>query len=512
MHLETWAAKNPNADALIFAERDLRISYGELEAASNRVANFLRAQGLSSGDGVAVLLRNQPEFFAIYWGAMRAGLYFTPINWHLASDEIAYIVENSDAKAVFAAADLGELVSGLGSAISGLRAPVAVGGSIPGFLDYEGEMATQPTTPIPDQEEGTHMLYSSGTTGRPKGVRPPHPGSPLGEGPAIATAVGFQMFFGLQEGDRYLCPGPLYHAAPLQFSQLQHRIGSAVVVMEKFDAENALRFIEKYEVTTSQWVPTHFNRMLALPEDVRGRYGHASLRVAIHAAAPCPVSVKEKMIAWWGPIVLEYYAGTEGGGTLITSEEWLAHKGSVGRHWAGGTVHILDENYQPLTEPNENGMVYFDAPEDPKARFSYHKDEEKTAGSYHGARFTLGDIGYLDEEGYLFLTDRKSHMIISGGVNIYPQEVENCLGDHPAVEDLAVIGVPHEDMGEEVKAVVQLRAGFEAGDDLAAEMIDWVRERIARYKAPRSVAFVAELPRQENGKIYKRLLRDQFGG
>lgn len=511
MHLETWAAKNPEADALIFAERGLRISYGELEAASNRVAHLLRAKGLKSGDGVAVLLRNQPEFFAIYWGAMRAGLYFTPINWHLAADEIAYIVENSDAKALFVAAELGEAAAGLGEAASGLAARVAVGGPIAGFLDYEGEVAAQPATPIADQGEGAHMLYSSGTTGRPKGVRPPHPGTPLGEGPATALAFGFQMFFGLQEGDRYLCPGPLYHAAPLQFSQLQHRIGSAVVVMEKFDAENALRFIEQYEVTTSQWVPTHFNRMLALPESTRARYDHQSLRVAIHAAAPCPVPVKEKMIEWWGPIVLEYYAGTEGGGTLIRSDEWLEHKGSVGRHWSGGTVHILDENYEEITEPNVNGMVYFDAPEDPKARFAYHKDNEKTADSYHGERFTLGDIGYLDEDGYLFLTDRKSHMIISGGVNIYPQEVENCLGEHPAVEDLAVIGVPHEDMGEEVKAVVQLRSGFEPGDALAGEMIEWVRERIARYKAPRSVAFVAELPRQENGKIYKRLLRDQFG-
>ena len=355
------------------------------------------------------------------------------------------------------------------------------------------------------------MLYSAGTTGRPKGVRPPLAANPLGEGPAAMLAVGFQMLFGMQEGDRYLCPGPLYHAAPLQFSSMQHRTGGTVVVMEKFDPENALRFIEQYEVTTSQWVPTHFNRMLSLPEEIRGRYDLSGLRLAIHAAAPCPIPIKQKMIDWWGPKILEYYAGTEGGGTLIQSEDWLTHQGSVGRHWSGGTVHILDENYESITEPDVDGMVYFDAPEDPKARFRYHKDETKTAETYHESRFTLGDIGHLDADGFLYLTDRKSHMIISGGVNIYPQETENCLSDHPAVEDVAVIGVPDQDMGEAVKAVVQLRPGFAASPELAEEMIAWVRERIARYKAPRSVSFVAELPRQENGKIYKRLLRDQFG-
>jgi long-chain acyl-CoA synthetase len=507
MHLNQWTKKNPEQTALIFAERDLKISYGELDEASNRVARALRAWGLEPGDGVAVLLKNEPEFFAVYWGAMRAGCYFTPVNWHLAAAEVAYIVENSDARALFASADLAAIVPADGS---GLRARVAVGGAIPGFLSYEDEMATQPASPIADESEGAHMLYSSGTTGRPKGVRPPLPGVALGEGPAVGLAVGFQAFFGLQEGDRYLCPGPLYHAAPLQFSAMQHRIGSTVVVMEKFTPENALRFIEKFRVTTSQWVPTHFNRMLSLPEEVRAQFDLSSLRVAIHAAAPCPIPVKKRMIEWWGPSIVEYYAGTEGGGTLIKSVEWLEHEGSVGRHWAGGAVHILDENYQPITEPDVDGMVYFDAPADPKERFRYHKDDAKTAESYHEGRFTLGDIGHLDADGYLYLTDRKSHMIISGGVNIYPQEIENCLGEHPAVEDVAVIGVPHDDMGEAVKAIVQLRAGHDADDALAGEMIEWVRARIAHYKAPRSVDFVDALPRQENGKIYKRLLRDQF--
>ena len=441
---------------------------------------------------------------------MRAGCYFTPINWHLAADEVRYIVENSDAKAFFASAELGDLALSLGAAAKDLQAQVSVGGALDGFLAYEEVMPEMSPEPIADGCEGAHMLYSSGTTGRPKGVRPPLPATPLGEGPSASLALGFQMLFGMDVGDRYLCPGPLYHAAPLQFSTLQHRIGGTVVVMEKFDPENSLRFIEKYQVTTSQWVPTHFNRMLALPEDVRRRYDHSGLRLAIHAAAPCPIPVKQKMIDWWGPKILEYYAGTEGGGTLIQSADWLTHQGSVGRHWSGGTVHILDENFQPILEPEVDGMVYFDAPEDPKARFRYHKDEAKTAESYHESRFTLGDIGHLDAEGFLYLTDRKSHMIISGGVNIYPQETENCLADHPAVEDVAVIGVPHEDMGEEVKAVVQLRPDFEASTALEEEMILWVRERIARYKAPRSISFVTDLPRQENGKIYKRLLRDQF--
>jgi acyl-coenzyme A synthetase/AMP-(fatty) acid ligase len=507
MHLAQWTKTNPERIALIFAERDLEISYAELDAASNRVAHALRAWGIEKGDGVAVLLKNEPAFFAIYWGVMRAGCYFTPVNWHLAASEVAYIVENSDSKALFASADLAALVP---ESEGSLLARVSVAGAIPGFVSYEDEMAAQSASPIADESEGAAMLYSSGTTGRPKGVRPSLPGTPLGEGPAAATTGAFQMFFGMQEGDRYLCPGPLYHAAPLQFSAIQHRIGSTVVVMEKFTPENALRFIEKFRVTTSQWVPTHFNRMLSLPEDERAKFDVSSLRVALHAAAPCPIPVKKRMIDWWGLIILEYYAGTEGGGTVIGATDWLAHEGSVGRHWAGGVVHILDENYQPITEPNVDGMVYFDAPADPEERFRYHKDEAKTAESYNEGRYTLGDIGHLDADGFLYLTDRQSHMIISGGVNIYPQEIENCLGEHPAVEDVAVIGVPHDDMGEAVKAIVQLRAGHQAGDALAGEMIEWVRDRIAHYKAPRSVVFCDTLPRQENGKIYKRLLRDEF--
>lgn len=512
MHLKTWAEKNRDQTALIFAESGQEVSYGELDDASNRVAQALRSWGLKPGDSVAVILKNEPAFFDVYWGAMRAGCYFTPINWHLAPAEIAYIVENSDAKVLFATEALADIVRPVAESATGLVARVAVGGSIPGFDLFEDVLAGQEATPIADEVEGAHMLYSSGTTGQPKGVRPPLSGKPVGDAAAAAGATGFALLFGMEEGDRYLCPGPLYHAAPLTFSAMQHRIGAAVVVMEKFNPENALRLIDQYKVTTSQWVPTHFNRMLSLPDEVRHAHDYSSLRIAIHAAAPCPIPIKQRMIEWWGPKIFEYYAGTEGGGTLIRSDEWLEHKGSVGKHWAGGGVHILDEGGEEITEPLRDGMIYFDAPEDPAARFRYHKDEAKTADTYQGSRFTLGDIGHLDADGYLYLTDRKSHMIISGGVNIYPQEVENCLAEHPAIEDVAVIGVEHEDMGEEVKAVVQLRPGFEPGDALTEEIIEWVRERIAHYKAPRSVSFLEELPRQENGKIYKRLLRDQFAG
>jgi long-chain acyl-CoA synthetase len=354
------------------------------------------------------------------------------------------------------------------------------------------------------------MLYSSGTTGRPKGVRPPLPLDPPGTGAARNTVLAFQMFFGLDEHDVYLSPGPLYHAAPLGFTSLQHRIGATALVMERFDAEGALRAIERYRATTSQWVPTHFIRMLKLPDEVRARHDVSSLKIAIHAAAPCPVPIKQRMIEWWGPKIVEYYAGTEGGGTLIRAQEWLERPGSVGRHWAGGKVLILDEEGHEITEPGVDGAIYFEAPEDPAARFRYHKDEAKTAATYRGRLFTIGDVGHLDADGYLYLTDRKSHMIISGGVNIYPQEIENCLAAHPKIDDVAVIGVPHEDMGEAVKAVVQLAPGIAGSAELERELIDHVRERIAHYKAPRSIDFVTELPRLDNGKIYKRLLRDRY--
>ena len=510
MYLGTSAERHPDKAALIFADQDLVVTYRQLEERSNRVAHALASWGLKPGDGIAVVLTNEEHFFDFYWAAMRSGLYFTPVNWHLSAEEMEYVIDDCDARVLVASARFADQLAEALPRLRKLERKIAVGGAIPGFERYEDAVAPFPATRIADEREGAAMLYSSGTTGRPKGVRPPLPLDPAGTGAVLLGVGAFQMFFGLEESDRYLSPGPLYHAAPLAFTALQHRFGATAVVMERFDPEKALRAIERHQVTTSQWVPTHFVRMLKLPEDVKCRHDLSSLKIAIHAAAPCPVPIKQAMIDWWGPKIVEYYAGTEGGGTLIRSEDWLAHPGSVGRHWAGGKVHILDEQGNEVTEPGVDGGVYFEAPEDPNARFRYHKDEAKTASTYVGRLFTLGDVGHLDGDGFLYLTDRKSHMIISGGVNIYPQEVENCLAAHPSIDDVAVIGVPHDDMGEEVKAVVQLSPGVAAGPELERQLIEYVRERIAHYKAPRSVDFVTDLPRLENGKIYKRMLRDRY--
>ena len=350
------------------------------------------------------------------------------------------------------------------------------------------------------------MLYSSGTTGRPKGVRVPLSGQPLGTPTPLLAMMG--ALYGMDEHTVYLSPAPLYHAAPLRFCMSVLRLGGTCIVMEKFDPRLALELIERHRVTHSQWVPTMFIRMLKLPEEERARFDLSSQRVAIHAAAPCPIPVKEQMIDWWGPILHEYYAGTEGNGfTAITSEEWLAHRGSVGRPLRGA-VHIVDDEGRELP-PGQEGTVYFSG----GARFEYHNDPEKTRSAYDERGWsTLGDVGYLDEEGYLYLTDRKAHMIISGGVNIYPQETENVLVLHPKVADVAVIGVPNEEFGEEVKAVVQLLDPAEAGPELAEELIAWCRERLSAIKCPRSVDFVEELPRHPTGKLYKRLLKDRYWG
>jgi acyl-coenzyme A synthetase/AMP-(fatty) acid ligase len=509
MYLGTSADKHPDKPALIFADRELAVTYRELDERASRLAHAFRAWGLKPGDGIAVVLTNEEHFFDFYWAAMRSGLYFTPVNWHLSTEEMEYVIEDCDAGVLVANARFADQLVPAITRLTKIEQRISVGGRMNGFTQYEHAVHGFPTTRPEDEREGAAMLYSSGTTGRPKGVRPPLPLDPAGTGAVTMGVFAFQMFFGLDENDRYLSPGPLYHAAPLQFTALQHRIGATAVVMEKFDPERALAAIARHRVTTSQWVPTHFVRLLKLPDDVKRRYDVSSLEIAIHAAAPCPIPIKKAMIDWWGPKIVEYYAGTEGGGTLIKSDEWLTHQGSVGKHWAGGKVWILDENGQEVPQGTDGG-VYFEAPEDPKARFRYHKDDARTASTYVGRLFTLGDVGHVDPDGYLYLTDRKSHMIISGGVNIYPQEVENCLAAHPRIDDVAVIGVPNDDMGEEVKAVVQLAPGVESGPDLERELIAYVREHIAHYKAPRSIDFVAELPRLENGKIYKRVLRDRY--
>jgi acyl-CoA synthetase (AMP-forming)/AMP-acid ligase II len=508
----TYAAKDPDRPAVIYGNGEHVETYGELERRSRRVAHLLRQAGLQPGDCVATYIANDDEFFDIFWACHRCGLYFTPVNWHLQYDEIEYIVENCDAKALFAHSRFADLAARVAATSPRLQLKVGTGGRIPGFDRYEDRLADiADDEPLEDELEGSIMLYSSGTTGRPKGVRRPISGKPAGDPQANVLVVGLLALFGCSADDRYLSPAPLYHAAPLVWSSTHHRIGATTIIMRKFEPETALQTIQEQKATSSQWVPTHFRRLLQLPAEVRDRYDVSSLRLAVHAAAPCPIPLKEQMIAWWGEKIVEYYGGTEGGGTLIWSKDWLTHKGSVVRHWAGGKVFILDEEGNEITEPNREGAVYFEAPPDPVARFKYYKDDDKTARSYQGNLFTIGDIGYLDEDGFLYLTDRQSNMIISAGVNIYPQETENLLVMHPKVHDVAVIGVPNEDMGEEVKAVVVPRDA-EPGPALEAELIDYCREHIAHYKCPRTVDFVDELPRTETGKMAKRKLRARYWG
>lgn len=505
------AERYPDRPAVIYGNGEAIESYGELEARSRRLVHVFRRWGLEPGDCVAVLLGNDDVFFDVFWACHRAGLYFTPVNWHLQRDEVQYIVENCDAKAFLAHARFADVATAVARGVPRLVVSASVGGAIPGFRALEDEVAGAPADAALGEElEGSVMLYSSGTTGRPKGVRRPLRRVPAGDPATVIASVGLTGLFGMKEGDVYLSPAPLYHAAPLVFASSQHRIGATAIIMRRFDPEEALRIIQEQRVTTSQWVPTHFKRLLSLPESVRARYDVSSLRVAVHAAAPCPIAVKEAMITWWGDAIQEYYAGTEGGGTLIRAQEWLAHKGSVGRHWSGGRIHILDEDGREIEEPDREGAVYFEAPPDPAARFNYYKDEKKTAGTYRGDLFTIGDIGYLDTDGYLYLTDRQSNMIISGGVNIYPQETESHLITHPKVYDVAVIGVPNEDLGEEVKAVVVPAPGCEPGPALADELIEHCRAHIAHYKCPRTIDFLEELPRTETGKMQKRKLRDRY--
>jgi acyl-CoA synthetase (AMP-forming)/AMP-acid ligase II len=381
-----------------------------------------------------------------------------------------------------------------------------VGGTMEGYGSYEAMRDKMPAAPIADQSAGTDMLYSSGTTGRPKGIRIPLTGEPIDAASPFRMLVEF--LYGFREGMTYLSPAPLYHAAPLRFCMTVGRFGGTVVVMEKFDPELALQYVENFKATHSQWVPTMFVRMLKLPEIVRKKYDVSSLEIAIHAAATCPIPVKKQMIEWWGPVITEYYAGTEGNGfCAINSEEWLSHEGSVGRALMG-ELHICGEDGEDLP-PREIGTIYFMS----ENQFEYHNDPEKTKESRNAKGWsTLGDIGYVDEEGYLYLTDRKAHMIISGGVNIYPQEAENLLITHPKIHDVAVIGVPNEDFGEEVKAVVQPADWNEVGDDLAEELMVFCREHLSHIKCPRSVDFEKELPRHPTGKLYKRLIRDRYWG
>jgi long-chain acyl-CoA synthetase len=503
----THAAVAPHRPAVVMAGSGRVLTYGDLDSRSARIAAALHAAGLRRGDVIALLSDNVPEAFEVYWAAMRSGLYITTVNWHLKPDEAAFIVADSGAKAIFCSSALRELAAQVGQLVPACTLRYCFGGPANGYLPYSHLLGSD-DPPLTDQPRGAEMLYSSGTTGRPKGIKLPllpiqvdEPGEPL--------SLVLQRAVSLVPEDVYLSPAPIYHAAPLKWCAAVQALGATVVLMERFDAEAALAAIQKYRITVTQMVPTMLIRMLRLPEPVRASYDVSSLRVAVHSAAPCPPDVKDAMIEWWGPILVEYYAATEQHGmTMITSAEWRAKRGSVGKPTLG-MLHICDDSGRELPA-GEIGTIYF---ERDTAPFEYHGDPVKTAQTRHPQHdhwSTVGDIGRVDEDGYLYLTDRKAFMIISGGVNIYPQETENVLALHPKVFDAAVIGMPDPEMGEKVTAIIQLRDGYEPSDDLADEIIEYTRERIAHYKAPRRVEFVDELPRSATGKLAKRALVNQY--
>ena len=504
MHPTHHAKANPDKPAFIMAYSGETVTYGELEARSNQGAHLFRSLGLKAGDAVAFFIENHPRYYEALWAAQRSGLRFTCLSSKLTTGEVEYIVKDCGAKAFVTSLHLAEMALAVAPLIPGV-ALLMVGGTAGPYASFEDARAPFPTTPVADQMAGGAMLYSSGTTGRPKGVKRAGAVDPAIDAPNGLATIG-QALYGWTPDTVYLSPAPLYHAAPLGWSMAVMALGGTVIMMERFDPEDSLRFIEQYKVTSAQWVPTHFVRMLKLPPEARARYDMSSLIAMFHAAAPCPVPVKEQMIAWWGPIVHEYYAGTEGNGfCIINSEEWLAHKGSVGRGMTA-QVRICDDDGEPLPARAE-GMVFFEG----GGQFEYHGDPAKTADSRnkHGWT-TLGDVGWVDEEGFLYLTDRKSFMIISGGVNIYPQEIENLLIGHPRVADVAVVGAPDEEMGEKVVAVIQPMDWADAGDDLRTELLAYARANLSHVKTPRMLDFMQELPRHQTGKLYKRLIRDAY--
>ncbi|MCR9178266.1 MAG: acyl-CoA synthetase [Alphaproteobacteria bacterium] len=480
------------------------VTFAELEARANQGAHLLRKLGVQIGDHIAVLMENRREFLEICFAADRAGIYYTTISTHLTGDEVDYILQDCGARFLVASDRYLDLLDGLTVVARRGCVTMIVGDMPPSFESWSKAVSGQPETPIQDEAQGLDMLYSSGTTGRPKGILWPLPDDMPGGRTMLVDLL--TSLFGYAAEARYLCPAPLYHAAPLRHTMVTIKMGGSAFIMDRFDAQEALRLIEVERITHSQWVPTMFIRMLKLPEEERTRYDTSSMVMAVHAAAPCPVDVKRQMIDWWGPIIHEYYAGTENNGfTAITTPEWLDHPGSVGRAKLG-VIHICDEKGRELP-PGSEGEVYFENGH----RFAYHNDPEKTAASTNDQGWTtLGDIGRVDEEGYLYLTDRKSFMIISGGVNIYPQEIEDVLLGHPSVLDAAVFGIPNEDFGEEVKAVVQPIPPLAGGKALRDELMGLCHQKLSSIKCPRSIDFRKSLPRTATGKLFKRRLRQEF--
>jgi long-chain acyl-CoA synthetase len=498
--LARHAAARPAAPAVVMAGSGRSIDWRTLESRSRRVAWRLVEAGLREGDGIAILAENRLEWFEWMWAARRAGLYYTTLSTHWKADEVAYVLRDCGAKALFATGGTAAVAGGDAVPPGVLR--LVADGEAGGFEPYEPWLAGAPEDAVlPARLEGSDFLYSSGTTGRPKGIR-----RPLAQLAAVDLQRGDLEWKRFDARSVYLSTAPMYHSAPVRWTMQVLRGGGCCVVMERFDPEAALAAIERFGVTHAQFVPTMFVRLLRLPPEVRARHDRSSLRFAIHAAAPCPVEVKRAMIDWWGPIVHEYYSGTEAiGRTSISSAEWLERPGSVGRAELG-RLHVVGEDGAELG-PGETGLVCFSG----VPPFEYHGDPERTRAAYDAqGRASIGDVGHVDAEGYLWLTDRASHMIITGGVNVYPQETENLLVGHPAVADVAVIGVPDAEFGESVKAVVVPREGVEPSDALAAELVAWCRARLSAIKSPRSVDFVAELPRTEAGKLVKRVLRDRY--
>jgi acyl-CoA synthetase (AMP-forming)/AMP-acid ligase II len=500
LHPAARVADRGGHAALVMGSDGRTLTYRQLDDASNQVAQLLRDRGMAVGDHVAVLMANGAEWYPITWGAMRAGLYVTPVNWHLAPTESGYIVADCGAKMLVADARFAELLGAMAPDLAGVEVRLAVGGEVDGFERYEDAVQHFPAAPVADECEGAWMLYSSGTTGRPKGIKPPAVGFPLGEASRFSALL--MHHFGFEPDMVYLSPAPLYHAAPAGWTAMTQRFGGTVVLMEQFDPHEFLHLIETHQVTHTQVVPTHLIRLLKLPEAERARYDLSSLRTVVHSAAPCPPEVKRAAIEWLGPVVHEMYGGSEGVGLcIIGSEEWLAHPGSVGRSLTGD-IHVVGDDGEELSV-GEIGQVWFAN----SNAFEYHNDPDKTAASFRPEGWsTLGDIGRVDDEGYLYLSDRVGNTIISGGVNIYPREIEDVLVGHPAVDDVAVVGRPDPDMGERVVAYVQPAAGFEPGAGFDAELIAWSRERLSHFKCPREVHVVGALPRLPTGKLLKRLL------